>query len=69
MSEFLTLAEAVRGLKGKSSVSHVGSPKPGSPAAEAPAPAAQESVDRRDYWTPRPDNSLVEVSTSHLRAL
>ena len=62
MAEFLTLAEAVRGLKGKSStVSHVGSPKPSVSPSEAPAVAA-EPVDRRDFWSADQDNSLLEVS-------
>ena len=62
MAEFLTLAEAVRGLKGqRSTVTHVGSPLPSASPAQAPAPAGQ-LADRRDYWTADQDNSLLEVS-------
>ena len=59
MAEFLTLAEAVRGLKGKgNTVSHVGSPKPA--PAEAPAAAAL-AQEQRNYWTNDQGNSLLEV--------
>ena len=62
MAEFLTLAEAVRGLKGQGSTgTHVGSPKPSASPAHAPAPAGRP-MDRRNYWTADQDNSLLEVS-------
>ena len=65
MAEFLTLAEAVRGLKGKAPgvvISHVGGPLPTSSPAPAPEAAVDENTDRRDYWSGNPDNSLLEVS-------
>ena len=56
MAEFLTLAEAVRGLKGKgNTVSHVGSPKPApaeAPAAAALAAGPQELLDQRPGQLP-----------------